>query len=81
MAKKRKSARYEATKTAKGGITQLFMKGSTGIVWAKKFRSNKTAKKAAAGLKSIGHKLVAKRVAKGFKFGAVVKRMNKGRSR
>jgi len=79
--KKRKSARYTASLSVKGGVTALFMKSSTGIVWAKRFRSTKTLARAKKGLAKVGSKIFAQRKAKGFKFGAVLKRMNASRKR
>lgn len=59
------------------GVVVIF-RNRKGKAFAKRFRTGNTARKAVRGLASIG----AKRVdglhrAKGFKFGRIVKRMNR----
>lgn len=61
-----------------GGVVVVF-KSKKGVAYAKRFRNSQAALRAEEGLKKVGSRAVSARVAKGYKFGAVVKRLNRNK--
>jgi len=62
-------------------VTVLFKKGRKGKVWAKTYKDMYSADFAITGIerKTSSKAISRPKQAKGFKFGAVVKRLNKNR--
>lgn len=59
-------------------VTAIF-KDKKGVVYAKGYTSYLTAQKAKNGLKKVGSKLISIKDSKGFKFGSLIKRLNRNK--
>lgn len=57
-------------------VTAIF-KDKKGVLYAKGYTSYLRAQKAEKGLKKVGSKLISIKDSKGFKFGSLIKRLNR----